>query len=136
MSGTVDNAIYQAIVSAPNVFRNVKASAAGNAAIWSPQTGKRFVILGYEINVTSNAAAAAPGILDLTFIDGATNTQILYSCFVPGAAGTTFVDDSTTGYIPLGSGYISLAVGNVLSVNLSFALTSGVVQVQIYGKEI
>ena len=138
MSGTVENAIFNAMLNnfTPNVIRSVKASNAGNTAIWSPSSGKRFVLLAYTISATSNIAAAVAGILDVALIDGASNTQLGDSLFIPGTAGSNFLNTTSEGLILLGSGYTSGVVGNVLSVNLSFALTSGVIHVLALGREI
>lgn len=141
MSGTVDLALYQAIIHqidniTPTKFLSVKASASGNTPIWVPASGKKFVLLSYSIDFTSNAAAAVAAVIDATFIDGATNTQIGNSVFIPNAAGTTFLD-SGEGFVTIGgNGYPSNTANNVLSINLSFALTAGVCHVQVFGREI
>jgi hypothetical protein len=140
MSGTVDLALYQALVHqidniTPTKFLNVKATASGNTPIWVPATGKKFVLLSYSIDFTSNVSQAVAGLIDATFIDGATNTQIGISVFVPNAAGTVF-SDSGEGFVSLGGGYPSVAANNILSINLSAALATGVCHVMVFGREI
>lgn len=119
----------------PSVFKNATATAAGDTAVWTPTTGKKFRLMGFAINVTANAAQAVAGVLNIVLRDATTPIGLGYSVFVPGAAGTNFQDDSSMGFIPLGNGYPSTLANNALNINLGAALTAGVVQIMAIGTE-
>lgn len=119
----------------PSVFKNITATASGDTAVWTPTTGKKFRLMGFAINVTANAAQSVAGVLNVVLRDATTPIGLGYSVFVPGAAGANFQDDSSMGFIQLGNGYLSTTTNNVLNINLSAALTSGVVQIVAIGTE-
>ena len=119
----------------PNKFFTVATAANGNTALWTPAAGKKFRLMRYRIDVTGNAAAAAAAVKTISLFDGAAGaTGQAVSVFVPGAAlaGAALY---TSGWIDLGNGYLSAAANNVLNVNLSTALTAGVVRVIACGTE-
>lgn len=119
----------------PDTFKTVATAANGNTALWTPAAGKKFRLMRYRIDVTGNAAAAAAAVKTISLFDGAAGaTGQVHSVFVPGAAlaaGALY----TSGWIDLGNGYLSAAANNVLNVNLSTALTAGVVNVIACGVE-
>lgn len=115
-------------------FNAVSASAAGNTAVWNPGAGKNFRLLCVSVEVTGNAAMAAAGEETITFQDGATTIPgFLFDSFVPAAALNTHGQLYTSGMVCVNGGYLSIASANVLSVNLSTALTSGHVIVRAWG---
>lgn len=118
----------------PNTFKTVSATAVGNTAVWTPAAGKKFRLMRYMIQVTGNAAQATGGIFTVDLQDATTSTNITHSFFVPGTAGTSLAGLSTD-WVDLGNGTLSSATNNVLNVNLSAALTSGVVRVVVCGTE-
>lgn len=120
----------------PTIFRTISTTAAGNSAIWTPGTGNKFRLLGYKLEVTANASAAAAGVLDIKFQDALADLQITTSVFIPSAAGTVFATTFTTGFVNLGFfGLLSAAANNILNLNLSFALVSGFLRVIAMGVE-
>lgn len=132
--GIANNAVYAQRV--PDTFKTVATAANGNTALWTPAAGKKFRLMGYRVDVTGNAAAAAGAVKTISLFDGAAGaTGLVHSVFVPGAAlaaGALY----TSGWIDLGKlGYLSTAANNVLNVNLSTALTAGVVRVIACGTE-
>lgn len=120
----------------PKVFKTATATAAGQTAVWTPAAGKRFRLMRVHMSITSNAAAAAAAVLLSRLLDGS-------------GGGAVFFGMSDNNYIPLigtiqqhqnfifdlGNGYLSVAANNVLNVDLSFALTAGVLDVTVAGTE-
>lgn len=119
----------------PSVFKTVTATASGDNAVWTPAAGKKFRLMRYVIYVTADAARAAAGDVEIILRDATTAIGVGFSVYVPGAAGTTFVADASSGWCDLGNGFLSAAANNVLNVNLSAALTAGEVRVVAIGTE-
>jgi hypothetical protein len=119
----------------PIVFRTATATAAGNTALWTPAAGKKFRLMRFRVQVTGNAALAAAGILTVDLQDAAAAFNMATSVFVPGAAGTTMAGWYESDWVDLGQGYLSVLANNVLNINLSAALTAGLVRVQTAGTE-
>lgn len=122
-------------VRTPNVFKTATATASGDTAVWTPASGKKFRLLRYSIQITSDAAQAVGGAFDIILRDATTGLAFSFSSFVPGIAGSTFGNTNQTGWTDLGNGYVSSAANAVLNVNLSAALTSGKVRVVVVGTE-
>jgi hypothetical protein len=120
----------------PNVYRTVAAAAAGNTAVWTPTAGLWFRLMRYLVEVTGDATQAAGGVLTITLFDGAAGvTNQVLSVYVPAAALNTHGVLYSSGWITLDNGFRSVAVNNVLNVNLSAALTAGAVRVLACGNE-
>jgi hypothetical protein len=121
---------------ASTVFRTVAATASGNTAIWTPGSGNKFRLLKLFIEVTDNASLAAGGVLTIDIQDATTSTNITFSVFVPQTAVTTVIGDGAEIQVDLGSlGILSAAANNVLNVNLSSALVTGVCRIIAQGVE-
>ncbi len=116
------------------VFRNAVASASGNTALWTPATGKKFRLMRYCISMSGQAILAVGGLLTVKLTDGATDIAQNWRFFVPalsvGAIGGVF-----SPWVDLGNGILSGAANNVLNINLSAALTGGVINVICAGRE-
>jgi hypothetical protein len=115
----------------PNIIRSGTFTASGNTALWTPNTGKKFRLMRYCINVPGNAYLGSAGVLDMKFQDasadfltGGVNASPLHAIYLPAAAGTNF-GGWTTGWVTLDNGYLSQAANNVLNFNLSAAMTNG-----------
>lgn len=120
----------------PTVFKQISTAATGSTVLWTPGSGNKFRILKFKIQVTANAVAAAAGVLVIALEDAATVIPLSHSVFIPAAAGATLAGQYDSGWIDLGQfGYLSSAANNALNVNLSFALTGGVVNVIACGTE-
>ncbi len=119
----------------PNTVKTAILTAAGDTAVWTPAASKKFRVMRYFIQVTQNAAAAAPGMLEILLRDATTPTGVGFSVFIPGAAGTTLGSEVSTPWVDLGNGIPSAAANNVLNGNLSFALTAGEVRIVAIGTE-
>lgn len=121
----------------PAIFHTVAAAAAGNTALWAPPANRRFRLMRYLVEITGDATLAAAAVLTISLFDGAAGaTGQVHSVYVPAAApaapnGVIY----NSGWIDLGNGYSSAALANVLNVNLSAALTAGVVRVIACGTE-
>ena len=116
----------------PGTFKTGKFTAAGSGVLWTPTAGTSFRLMRYKIDVTGDAVAAAAGYIDLTFYDALTAMPLAETAYIPLAvAGTAF----TSGWVDLGNGILSALADNVLSMNLSGALTGGVVRVTVAGTE-
>jgi len=121
----------------PNVVKTATATGAGDTALWTPATGKRFRLMRFQIQVPANAAAATAAAIDVLLRDGTTATGLGLTVFVPATAdvATLYHAGTVTGWIDLGNGVISGAVDRVLNINLSAALTAGKVRVVACGTE-
>lgn len=121
-------------VRVANVFRTVgPITAAGSTAVWTPAAGKRFRLMGYQLEVAGNSSIAAAGLDAVNLLDGAA-VVLRHNPWVPAAAGTVLgavvLNDSD-----LGQGYLSAAANNVLSVNIATAFATGGVTVNVWGTE-
>lgn len=115
-----------------NVFKSVTATAAGNTAVWTPAAGKKFRLMKVYLKVTSNSTLAAAGILLAQLFDGAAGViGVADNVFIPGSGNQVHQDYQ----FDLGNGYLSAAANNVLNINLSAALTAGVVSITVSGTE-
>lgn len=135
-SGTPD-AVRQGWSKArtPTVFRQVSTAGTGSTAIWTPGAGNKFRLLGFRVQVTARAAATVAADLVIKLLDVALDLGLASIVSIP-AAGLTAGDDYDSGWIPLGSfGILSAVAGNALNLNLSFALTAGLVNVNVCGTE-
>jgi len=112
-----------------NVFKNVVATAAGNTAVWTPTSGKKFRLMGYTISVSG--IMAATGVQALQFRDGATTVIDRRAATV---TATTPTGDSQLA-ADFGQGQLSALANNVLNVNLGTAMTGGGVYVNAWGTE-
>lgn len=142
-AAVVGNPIPIGVIDGPNIqylriastFKTVTATATGDTAVWTPTTGKKFRLLRFRIDLTANAAQSVAGLIEVIFRDATTAMPVGWSVFVPGAAGTTFTADATTGWCVLDNGILSATANNVLNINLSAALTAGEIRVQVAGTE-
>lgn len=118
----------------PTTFKTVTATASGNTLLWDPAAAKKFRLMGYIIMVTGFAASATP-LIDITFQDDTTDMGIGTSLSVPVASATVGGVLLNTGQVQLGNGKLSAVANNNLNINLSAALTAGVVRVTVWGTE-
>lgn len=118
-----------------NIIKTSTATASGDTAVWTPTSGLKFRVMKYQIDVTADAATSGGADIDIVLRDSSTAIGTGGSVYVPAVAGTAFGNGYSTGWRDLGNGYISTAANNVLNVNLSAALTSGKVRVNIAGTE-
>lgn len=127
-----------AALRTPTTFKTVSATATGNTALWTPTAGKKFRLMRYIIEVTSNTSLAAAAVLTISMQDSAADIAQTHSVFIPTTAITTGgAPFLVTGWVDLGNGILSAAANNVLNVNLSAALVAagGVVRVTCCGTE-
>jgi hypothetical protein len=123
-------------IRTPSVFKTASASAAGNTALWTPASGKKFRLMQVGLQVTANAATTGGAVITIDLKDGANNsTGVTFSVFVPSVAGTTLSTGPQVSFIKLGNGILSALASNVLNINLSAALTSGVCRILAAGTE-
>jgi hypothetical protein len=119
----------------PNVFKTGQFTASGNTALWTPVSGKSFRLLRYQVEVSSNASQVNGGVFTVSFQDQTSTTSFAHDVYVPSASLKLFASYNS-GWIDLGStGYLSANPNNVLNVNLSAGLNSGVVRVTACGIE-
>jgi hypothetical protein len=119
-----------------NTFKTATATAAGDTAVWTPTSGKKFRLMGYCIDVTNNSVLGSAGTETIALRDATTAIGITNSVFIPATAltgGAPLLHVCNSG---LGNGYLSSAANNVLNVNLGTALgATGVVRVNVWGTE-
>jgi len=131
--GTKFNGATWDLERTSNIFKSVTATAAGNTVVWQPAVGKKFRLMRVHISITSNAAAAVAGVLLSQLFDGAAGViGIADSNYIPLVGA---LQQHQTFIFDLGNGYLSSAVNNALNINLSFALTAGVLDVTVSGTE-
>jgi hypothetical protein len=120
----------------PTVFKTITATASGNTAVWTPGSGNKFRLLGYVISVTGDASLAAAGRLSISLADAATTLNFIHQVYLPVAAPAAPLQQGFQVILPLGAfGVLSAAANNVLNIQLSVALTSGLVNIIAYGTE-
>lgn len=106
-------------------------TAVGPTAVWTPATGKRFRMMGYQIVLAAGTTAAAGSTLTLS--DDATDIVRIAICGAAMAApGVPVVLASVN--LP-GNGYLSTTADNALNLALSTALAVGGVCVNVFGVE-
>lgn len=118
-----------------NIIKTATATASGDTAVWTPTSGLKFRVMKYQIEVTADAATSGGADVDVVLRDATTAIGAGASIYCPAVAGTSFGNGYTTTWRDLGNGYVSTAANNVLNVNLSAALTSGKVRVNVAGIE-
>lgn len=120
----------------PSIFKQNSTSASGSTAIWTPASGKKFRLMRFKIQVTDSATIAVAGLLTIALLDSATDLGLSHILAVPTTGGgANAIQDYDSGWIDLGNGKLSSAANNPLNVNLSVALTAGVVNVIVCGTE-
>jgi hypothetical protein len=126
---------WQASSVYPNTYKTAQATVSGNTTLWTPASGKSFVLQRYLVEVTLNASQQNGGILTISFEDGANIMPFAHDFYIPSPALKVFTPYSS-GWINLGSnGYPSSTPGNPLNINLSASLNSGNVRVIACGIE-
>ena len=115
-----------------NIFHTVIATALGSTPVWTPTAGKSFRLMGYTIDVAGTMAAT--GVNTIKLEDGATVIKNhLANCIQTPTASISGGADHIQAN--LGQGQLSAAAGNVLNVNLSVAMATGGVAVNVWGCE-
>lgn len=134
-TGPPQTAANLVVLRTPNIFKTVAATAAGNTALWTPTTGKKFRLMRFMIQLTEDAKQAVAGNITVTFQDNTTGINFAVDVWVPASSGSNVGDAYHTDWIDFGNGILSAAANNVLNVNLSAALTAGNVRVNVCGTE-
>jgi hypothetical protein len=119
----------------PFVFKQASTAATGSTALWTPAAGKKFRLMRYKIQLTGLAKAAAAADLTIDLLDAAASIGQKCIVTVQTTALTLDGDAYESGWIDLGNGILSALANNVLNINLSFALTGGLVNVNVCGTE-
>jgi hypothetical protein len=115
----------------PTIMRTVNTALAGGSAIWTPALGNRFHLQAFQICLGIGCTTAAAALL-IQILDQA--APIFRYPFSAGALAATTEVWSETITLP-GNGYESAVVNNVLTLNLSVALTAGSCSVTAFGFE-
>jgi len=117
-------------VRVANVFKTVLATALGLTTVWTPTAGKSFRLMGYTISVAGTLAATGVELIKL--VDNVVGNLI--SQHQATVTITTPTGDTQIG-ASLNNGFLSAAANNVLKVNLSAAMLTGGVVVNVWGTE-
>lgn len=129
----------QAVLAAqplqPNVFKTALVTATGDTAIWTPTTGKKFRLMGYSIEFSSNISIALGALINATLKDGSTAMGMGMSLWAPLASVATGSGYIGTPWRDMKNGYLSSAVNNILYLNMSGALSGGTARVNLMGRE-
>ena len=112
------------------------ASASGSTAIWTPASTNYVRIAAARFLVSGDAYAAADE-LTLALYDAATATPLSLIIGIPIAAPSAVTRGALwdSGWIDLGLGIRTAAVGDAVNINLSEALTAGKCSVLLMGNE-
>lgn len=126
-NGTTFDRIRVAVVS-----KTVIATTIGSTAVWVPTAGKRFRLMGYTIDVAGSLAATGVQTIKLedaavVFKNHLANLIQTPSATISGGADHMGAD--------LGQGYLSAAINQTLNINLSVAMGSGGVAINVWGTE-
>lgn len=128
---------YENARTSGTFVQGVVFAAAATGAIWTPAAGKRFRLLGFSILATANAACATND-LKLDLRDSVAGNFIASFPFFAPTVGVTANPGTLIIAIPHSfgaNGYLSSAINNVLTLNLSVALTAGTIRVNAWGTE-
>jgi len=119
-------------VRVANVFHTAFVTGAGTTAVWTPTAGTSFRLMGYSIDIAGTAAATSVQHVEL--LDGATVIKNHCATVLQTFAATTALTGANIS-VDLGQGQLSAAANNVLNVNLSEAMASGGVAINVWGTE-
>lgn len=114
------------------VYHTAFVTASGTTAVWTPTAGTSFRLMGYSIDIAGTAAAT--GVQHIELLDSATVIKNHLATVLQTFAPTTALQGVTIS-VDLGQGQLSAAPDNVLNVNLSEAMASGGVAVNVWGTE-
>jgi hypothetical protein len=131
---TVGRTLYS-LQRSPGTFKTVTATAAGSTALWTPTSGFSFRLMRYIVMLTGDAKQSVAGNITISLLDAAGDIAQDYTVFVPAASLDTMGLIFSSGWIDLGNGITSASTNNVLNVNLSAALTTGLCRVIACGTE-
>lgn len=124
----------------PTVFKtaSVAATATGNSAVWTPGSGNKFRLLGFQITA-QGLAATVSAVVTISFQDSASGITFgTFDVDVPAVAGLVSGVDIISGYVDMGAfGILSAAANNVLNFNISAAGagTVGTYRINVAGTE-
>jgi hypothetical protein len=112
-----------------NVFTTLTVNGAGNTVVWAPGAGNFFRLMGFAVTVAGTLAAAGVQLIQL--LDGANtiknfNTPLGTTADTQG--GFEYSED-------MGQGYLSVAAGNDLYINLGTAMATGAVCINCWGTQ-
>lgn len=116
------------------ILKSNVANAAGDTAVWTPASGKRVRLIRYQIEIPNSATMATAGELTVKIRDASTEISRQHTIYIPSTPGST-LGAWRSGWIRCGNGYLSSTANNVLNVNLSSALTSGKITINMEGIE-
>lgn len=136
ISGSVSVTNLSPIIT---VFNSTQFTSTAKTTIWTPTSGKKFRLSKFIITATEDRQIAGSFGEDLTIqlFDGASLIPMTFDTYVmaTGATGAGLMDFWNTGWIDLGSGYVSSTIGNALSVSLTIALVQGFFRINVIGDE-
>jgi hypothetical protein len=112
------------------IFKTAFVTASGSTVVWTPTTSTQFVLMGYTISIAGTLAATGP--LRIQLIDGPTNSKTIANHMA--AVSNPIAGDTQIGS-DWGNGYIGQVGNNTLSINLSAAMTTGGVGIDVWGVE-
>lgn len=124
-------------VRVANVFKSADitvATALNPVVVWTPAAGKKFRLMGFIIQLSGNATAAAAATYVASLFDAAAALPFKLVADVPASIVGAVVGENT-GQVQLGNGYLSVAINNVLNFTPTVALTNGQCTVTVWGTE-
>lgn len=112
------------------VFATALVTAAGSTALYTPAAGLYYRLLGYSMELTENASLAAAGNFTAQFYDAAAAIPVGHTWYLPAAAVAGQGTDPISP-LAMGQGFLSGAAANPLNINLSAALGTGALRVNV-----
>lgn len=119
----------------PNVFKNSTVPlGAGAHTIWTPASGKRIRLLGFDFEISNDATLAVAGDNSITVQE--TGGVIIHRFIASvGATASTVPGQITYQFIPGEAGYLSIAPDNILSLLFNTAFITGSIVANAWGME-
>lgn len=115
-----------------NIWKIQSSNAAGNAVVWTPQAGNKYRLLGFILSLSMDTTTAAALAISL---HDSTSPSNIFQVVISNGAIASLPQPIIFAYTLPGDGYLANLKDNVLYLNLTTALTTGVCLVSAFGTE-
>ena len=122
-------------VRTPNVFITAQITAQGINNIWTPAAGKKFRLMGFELQLVGDTTALAAVEIGAIFQEGASISIGYESQFYVPSVTANSLGNMIVGKADWGNGYLATAANNSFVIYLTTALNNGRLRVNYWGTE-